>query len=109
MAGQASLPAPLCGPSSPSVHATAGEGEGVRGGVGVGGGISLCRVCVCVCVRVCVCASAYFLRPDVFTVRRSLALCLGVLAGLIAWCQNCHGSKVSTYPKRGQKNHFEKI
>ena len=41
MAGQASLPAPLCGPSSPSVHATAREGEGERGGVGGGDGISL--------------------------------------------------------------------
>ena len=30
MAGQASLPAPLCGPSSPSVHATTREGEGEK-------------------------------------------------------------------------------
>ena len=28
MAGQASLPAPLCGPSSPNVRAAAREGEG---------------------------------------------------------------------------------
>ena len=28
MAGQASLPAPLCGPSSPNAHAAAREGEG---------------------------------------------------------------------------------
>ena len=69
MAGQASLPAPLCGPSSPSVHATKGEGEGERGGVGRGGGIGLCCVCVCVCV----CSSAYFLHPNVFTVCRFLA------------------------------------
>ena len=48
MAGQASLPALVCGPSSPSVHATIGEGEGERGGVGGGGGISLYCVCVCV-------------------------------------------------------------
>ena len=37
MAGQASLSAPLCGPSGPSVHATTREGEGERGGVGGGG------------------------------------------------------------------------
>ena len=73
MAGQASLPAPLCGPSSPSVHATTGEGEGGRGGVGGGGGINLCRVSAC--------SSAYFLRPNVFTMRCFLALCLGVVMG----------------------------
>ena len=32
---------------------------------------------MCVCVR----SSAYFLRPDVFTVCRFLALCLGVVMG----------------------------
>ena len=73
MAGQTSLPAPLCGPSSPSVHAATREGEGERGGVGGGGGIRLCRVCAC--------SSAYFFRPDVFTVRRFLALCLGEVMG----------------------------
>ena len=31
--------------------------------------------------RVCACSSAYFFRPDVFTVRRFLALCLGVVMG----------------------------
>ena len=31
--------------------------------------------------RVCACSSAYFLRPNVFTVRRFLALCLGVVMG----------------------------
>ena len=41
MAGQASLPAPLCGPSSPSVHATTREEEEEGGGVGGGGGIRL--------------------------------------------------------------------
>ena len=41
MADQASLPAPLCGPSDPSVHATTREGEGERGGVGGVGGIGL--------------------------------------------------------------------
>ena len=40
MAGQASLPAPFCGPSIPSVHATSRKGEGERG-VGGGGGIRL--------------------------------------------------------------------
>ena len=35
---------------------------------------------VSVCV-VCVCSCAYFLRPDIFTVRRFLALCLGVVMG----------------------------
>ena len=50
MVGQASLPAPVCGPSTPSVHATTREGEGGREGVEGGGGIHLCRVCVCVCV-----------------------------------------------------------
>ena len=44
MAGQASLPAPLCGPSSPSLHATTREGEGEQGGVGGGGDIRLCCV-----------------------------------------------------------------
>ena len=73
MAGQASLPAPLCGPSDPSVHATTGEGEGEQGGVGGGGGISLCRACACSC--------EYSLRPGVFTVCRFLALCLGVVMG----------------------------
>ena len=62
MAGQASLPAPLCGPSTPSVHATTKEGEGERRGVGGGGGISLSCVCAC--------SSASFLRPDVFTMLR---------------------------------------
>ena len=68
MAGQASLPAPWCGPSSPSVHATTREGEGERGGVGVGE-VSVCDVCVCVCV--CACSSAYFFRAGVFTVQVS--------------------------------------
>ena len=31
--------------------------------------------------RVCACTSAYFFSPDVFTVRRFLALCLGVVMG----------------------------
>ena len=79
MAGQASLRAPLCGPSSPSVHATTREGEGERGGVGGGGGIRLCRVCAC--------SSAYFFRPDVFTMRCFLALCLGVVMGHLVPCQ----------------------
>ena len=39
MAGQASIPAPLCGPSSASVHVAIGEGEGDKGGVQGGGGI----------------------------------------------------------------------
>ena len=73
MADQASLPAPLCGPSSPSVHATTREGEGERGGVGGGGGIRFWRVCAC--------SSAYFFRPDVFTVQHFLALCLVVVMG----------------------------
>ena len=38
--------------------------------------VSDCVVCVCVC------RSAYFLRPDIFTVRRFLALCLGVVMDL---------------------------
>ena len=29
----------------------------------------------------CACSSAYFFRPDVFTVQRFLALCLGVVMG----------------------------
>ena len=29
----------------------------------------------------CACSSAYFFRPDVLTVRRFLALCLGVVMG----------------------------
>ena len=29
----------------------------------------------------CACGSAYFFRPDVFTVQRFLALCLGVVMG----------------------------
>ena len=29
----------------------------------------------------CACSSAYFFRPDVFTVQRFLALCLGVVLG----------------------------
>ena len=29
----------------------------------------------------CACSSTYFFRPDVFTVRRFLALCLGVVMG----------------------------
>ena len=41
MVGQASLPAPLCGPFSPSVHATTREGEEGRGGVGGGGGVCM--------------------------------------------------------------------
>ena len=41
MAGEACLPAPLCGPSSPSVHATTREGEEERGAVEGGGGIRL--------------------------------------------------------------------
>ena len=45
MAGQASLPAPLCGPSSLSVHATTSEGEGEQGGVGVEE-VSDCVLCV---------------------------------------------------------------
>ena len=55
------------------VHASIGEGEEEQGGVGGGGGITL--YCVCACT------SANFLRPDVFTVRRLLALCLGVVMG----------------------------
>ena len=31
--------------------------------------------------RVCACSSTYFFRPDVFTVCRFLALCLGVVMG----------------------------
>ena len=50
MAGQASLPAPLCGPSSPSVHAARGEGEGEGEVYGVVE-VLVCVVCVCVCVR----------------------------------------------------------
>ena len=69
MADQASLPTLLCGPSSPSVHATTWEGEGGRGGVG--GGVSLC----CVCAR----RSAYFLGRDVFTMCGFSTLCLGVV------------------------------
>ena len=38
-------------------------------------------VCVCVCVCVCACSSAYFFRPDVFTVQHFLALCFGVVTG----------------------------
>ena len=37
--------------------------------------VSKCAVCVCVC------SFAYFFRPDVFTVCRFLALCLGVVMG----------------------------
>ena len=66
-------PAPLYGPSSPSVHATTGEGDGERGGVGGGGGIGLCRMCPCV--------SAHFLRAHVFPVRRFLAFYMGVVMG----------------------------
>ena len=73
MAGQASLPVPLCGPSSPSVYATTGEGEGERGGVGAGGGIRLCRVCACV--------PAFFLCLEVFIVCFFLALCMGLVMG----------------------------
>ena len=73
MAGQTTLPAPLCGPSGPRVHATTKEGEGERAGVGGGGGIDLWRVCAG--------SSAYFFRCDVFTVQRFLALCLGVVMG----------------------------
>ena len=76
MADQASLPAPLCAPSSPSVHVTTREGEGDRRGVGGGGGIRLCGVCAC--------SSAYLFRPDVFTMCRFLALCLGVVMGPFA-------------------------
>ena len=78
MAGQASLPAPLCGPSSSSVHATTREGEGERGGVG-GWGRYPFVTCVCVCM--CACSSAYFFRPDVFTVQRFFAFCLVALMG----------------------------
>ena len=73
MVGEASLPAPLCGPSSPSVHATTREGGGEQGGVGVE------EVSNVSCV--CVCSSANFFRPKVFTVCCFLALCLGVVMG----------------------------
>ena len=45
------------------------------------GEVSVCDVCVCVCVCVCACSSAYFFRPDVFTVQRFFALCLVVVMG----------------------------
>ena len=38
-------------------------------------------VCVCVCVCVCACSSAYFFRPDVFTVQRFFAFCLVAVMG----------------------------
>ena len=38
-------------------------------------------VCVCVCVCVCACSSAYFFRPDVFTVQHFFAFCLVALMG----------------------------
>ena len=38
-------------------------------------------VCVCVCVCVCACSSAYFFRPDVFTVQRFFAFCLEAVMG----------------------------
>ena len=72
MAGQGSLPALLCGASSPSVHATTREGEAEQGGVG-DGEVHVCDVCVCVCV--CACSSAYFFRPNIFTVQRFFSLC----------------------------------
>ena len=68
MAGQASVPALLCGPSTPSVHAKM-EGEGERGGVGVGGGISLCRVCVC--------SSANFFRTNTCRSNAQLGIFFG--------------------------------
>ena len=37
--------------------------------------------CVCVCVCVCACSSAYFFRPDVFTVQRFFAFCLVAVMG----------------------------
>ena len=77
MAGQASLPTPLCVTSGPSVHPTTRKGEGERRGVGGRGGIHFCRLCVCVCA----CSSAYFFRPDAFTVQRFFALCLVVVMG----------------------------
>ena len=43
------------------------------------GEVSVCDVCVCVCV--CACSSAYFFRPDVFTVQRFFALCLVAVMG----------------------------
>ena len=43
------------------------------------GEVSVCDVCVCVCV--CACSSAYFFRPDVFTVQRFFAFCLVALMG----------------------------
>ena len=36
---------------------------------------------VCVCVCVCACSSAYFFRPDVFTVQRVFAFCLVAVMG----------------------------
>ena len=38
-------------------------------------------VCVCVCVCVCACSSAYFFRPDVFTVQLFFAFCLVAVRG----------------------------
>ena len=39
------------------------------------------RFFLCVCVCVCACSSAYFFRPDVFTVQRFFALCLVAVMG----------------------------
>ena len=72
--GHACLPAPSCGPSNPTVHATIGEGEGARGGAGGARGIGLCPMCAC--------KSTCFLHPNV-TVRQLLALCSRMVKGCL--------------------------